>query len=158
MHNIKDIRENPDLFKENLKKRFVDVDLKKILTLDENNRKLIQSKETLEKEKKDISKSKDSSLFEKSKKISEQISKYIAEQSKIKKELDTILNSIPNIALNDVPVGKDDTSNKEISKNGEIIKFNFKPKSHYEIGESLGMLDFNLATKTTGSRFVFVTG
>ena len=44
MHNIKDIRENPDLFKENLKKRFVDVDLKKILTLDENNRKLIQSK------------------------------------------------------------------------------------------------------------------
>ena len=158
MHNIKDIRDNPDLFEENLKKRFVNVDLKKILALDENNRKLIQSKETLEKEKKDISKSKDSSLFGKSKKISEQISKYIAEQSKIKKELDTILNSIPNIALNDVPVGKDDTSNKEISKNGEIIKFNFKPKSHYEIGESLGMLDFNLATKTTGSRFVFVTG
>ena len=85
MHNIKDIRENPDLFKENLKKRFVDVDLKKILTLDENNRKLIQSKETLEKEKKEISKSKDSSLFEKSKEISEQISKYIAEHSKIKK-------------------------------------------------------------------------
>ena len=76
MHNIKDIRDNPDLFEENLKKRFVNVDLKKILALDENNRKLIQSKETLEKEKKDISKSKDPSLFEKSKKISEQISKY----------------------------------------------------------------------------------
>ena len=74
MHNIKDIRDNPDLFEENLKKRFVNVDLKKILALDENNRKLIQSKETLEKEKKDISKSKDPSLFEKSKKISEQIS------------------------------------------------------------------------------------
>ena len=158
MHNIKDIRDNPDLFEENLKKRFVNVDLKKILALDENNRKLIQSKETLEKEKKDISKSKDPSLFEKSKKISEQISKYNAEQLKIKKELDTLLNSIPNIALNDVPVGKDDNFNKEISKNGEIIKFNFKPKSHYEIGENLGMLDFNLATKTTGSRFVFVTG
>jgi len=158
MHNIKDIRDNPDLFEENLKKRFVNVDLKKILALDENNRKLIQSKETLEKEKKDISKSKDPSLFEKSKKISEQISKYNAEQLKIKKQLDTLLNSIPNIALNDVPVGKDDNFNKEISKNGEIIKFNFKPKSHYEIGENLGMLDFNLATKTTGSRFVFVTG
>ena len=158
MHNIKDIRDNPDLFEENLKKRFVNIDLKKILALDENNRKLIQSKETLEKEKKDISKSKDPSLFEKSKKISEQISKYNAEQLKIKKELDTLLNSIPNIALNDVPVGKDDNFNKEISKNGEIIKFNFKPKSHYEIGENLGMLDFNLATKTTGSRFVFVTG
>ena len=63
MHNIKDIRDNPDLFEENLKKRFVNVDLKKILALDEKNRKLIQSKETLEKEKKDISKSKDPSLF-----------------------------------------------------------------------------------------------
>ena len=56
MHNIKDIRKNPDLFIENMKNRFIDIDLKKILDLDENNRKLIQEKETLEKEKKDISK------------------------------------------------------------------------------------------------------
>ena len=58
MHNIKDIRKNPDLFIENMKNRFIDIDLKKILDLDENNRKLIQEKETLEKEKKDISKKK----------------------------------------------------------------------------------------------------
>ena len=76
MHNIKDLRQNPDQFKKDLINRFVDVDLKKVLTLDENNRKLIQKKESLEKEKKDISKTKDPSLFEKSKKISEQISKY----------------------------------------------------------------------------------
>ena len=69
MHNIKYIRQNPDQFKEDLNKRFVDLDLKKILSLDENNRKLIQKKEALEKEKKDISKTKDPSLFEKSKKI-----------------------------------------------------------------------------------------
>ena len=54
MHNIKDIRQNPDLFKNNLKNRFVDIDLKKINKIDENNRKLIQEKETLEKEKKEI--------------------------------------------------------------------------------------------------------
>ena len=69
MHNIKDIRQNPDQFKKYLNNRFVDIDLKKILSLDEKNRKLIQEKEALEKEKKDISKIKDSTLFEKSKKI-----------------------------------------------------------------------------------------
>ena len=158
MHNIKDIIQNPDIFKEELSKRFVNIDLKKILSLDVKNRKLIHDKETLEKEKKDISKNKDSSLFEKSKNISEQISKYIKQQSSVKKELDNILSSIPNIALKDIPVGKDESSNKEISKCGEISKFKFKPKSHYELGEKLKMLDFDLATKTTGSRFVFVTG
>ena len=156
MHNIKDIRQNPDQFKRGLKNRFLDIDLNKILFLDEKNRELIQKKENLEKEKKDISKTKDSSLFDKSKKISEQINKYLIEQSNIKIQLDDILNSLPNIALNDVPIGKDEKHNKEISKNGKIPKFNFKPKSHYELGEKLNMLDFDLATKTTGSRFVFV--
>jgi len=158
MHNIKDIRLNPELFKNGLSKRFVDVDLKKILSLDEKNRKLIQDKENLEKEKKAISKNKDPSLFEKSKKISEQISKYIEEHANVKKELDIILGSIPNLSLIDVPVGKNANSNKIISTNGEIPKFKFKIKSHYEIGENLKMLDFNLATKTTGARFVFVKG
>ncbi len=157
MHNIKDIRQNSVQFKENLNKRFVDIDLKKILSLDENNRKLIQKKEVLEKEKKDISKTKDPSLFEKSKKISAQISKYIKEQSVIKKKLDFLLSSIPNIALKDVPIGKDASFNKEISKSGIIPKFEFIPKSHYALGEKLKMLDFDLATKTTGARFVFVT-
>jgi len=157
MHNIKDIRQNSDQFKKDLDNRFVDIDLNKILSLDESNRKLIQEKESLEKEKKDISKTKDPTLFEKSKKISEQISNYTKEQSSIKKQLDDILSLLPNIALKVVPVGKDENSNKEISKNGEIPKFNFKPKSHYELGEKLKMLDFDLATKTTGSRFVFVT-
>jgi len=156
MHNIKDIRQNPDQFKKDLDNRFVKIDLKKILSLDENNRKLIQKKENLEKEKKEISKTKDPKLYEKSKKISEEISKYFKEQAILKKELDDILVSIPNIALKDVPIGKDESFNKEVSKNGKIPSFSFKPKSHYEIGERLKMLDFDLATKTTGSRFVFV--
>ncbi len=156
MHNIKDIRQNPEKFKKDLINRLVDFDLKKILSLDEKNRKLIHEKEKLEKEKKDISKIKDAKMFEKSKKISELISKYSKDQVNIKLELDSILSSLPNTALADVPVGKDDTFNKEISKKGEIRKFNFKPKSHFEIGEKLNMLDFDLATKTTGSRFVFV--
>ena len=156
MHNIKDIRSDISSFKDGLKKRFIDVDFEKILLLDENNRKFIQEKENLEKEKKEISKSKDKSLFEKSKEISKKIEEISSSQSKIKNELDNILASLPNLPYNDVPIGKDENSNIEILKSGKIPNFTFKPKSHYELGENLNMLDFELATKTTGSRFVFV--
>ena len=156
MHNIKNIRNDIEYFKEALKKRFIEIDLDKILALDENNRKYIQEREVLEKEKKEISKSKDRSLFERSKKISIQIEKSNKLQIDIKTQLDNILSSIPNIPHLDVPLGKDESSNVEIFKSGVIPEFKFKPKSHYELGENLNMLDFDLATKTTGSRFVFV--
>ncbi len=156
MHNIKDIKNDIENFKNSLKKRFVEIDIEKILDLDENNRKYIQKKELFEKEKKEISRSKDKTLFEKSKKITIEIEKISKLQAKVKKELDEILSSIPNIPHKDVPVGKDDNSNIEILKSGKIPNFDFTPKSHYELGENLDMLDFELATKTTGSRFVFV--
>jgi len=156
MHNIKDIRNDILSFKRSLKKRFLDFDTDKILKLDENNRKYILEKETLEKEKKDISKLKDKTLFEKSKIISVQIEKIGKLQSDIKNELYSLLSSIPNIPHSDVPIGSDENSNIEISKSGSIQEFNFQPKSHHELGENLDMLDFDLATKTTGSRFVFV--
>ena len=66
------------------------------------------------------------------------------------------LSSIPNIPHDDVPVGSNENENVELTKSGQIPNFEFTPKSHYELGEKLGMLDFDLATKTTGSRFVFV--
>ncbi len=156
MHNIKDIRNKLDLFKNSLKKRFLEVDLKKVLELDEENRQFIQKKENLEKEKKDISKSNDKTLFAKSKDISVQIDKLGKSQAEVKNELENILSALPNLPLDDVPVGKDENSNFEESKTGTVPKFNFKVKSHYELGQDLGMLDFDLATKTTGSRFVFV--
>ena len=156
MHNIKDIRKNIDNFKNTIKNRNVDVDFDQILNLDEENRKLIQEKEKLEMEKKSISKTKDENLFEKSKEISNKIDDLSKNQKSVKDQLDQILSNIPNLPLNDVPVGKDENSNKEVVKSGEIKEMSFKPKSHYEIGEKLNMLDFDLATKTTGSRFVFV--
>ena len=156
MHNIKDIRNDPKKFKESLKKRFLDVDLENLLDLDQKNRKLIQEKETLEKEKKEISKTKNKDLFEKSKTISQKIETLEKDQKITKNKLENILSSLPNIPNDDVPVGKDENSNLEISKNGAIPKFDFKPKSHFELGENLKMLDFELASKTTGSRFVFV--
>ena len=158
MHNIKEIRNNINFFKNSLKKRFLDIDVNNILDLDENNRKLIQKKESLESEKKTISKSKDISLFNKSKIISNKIDTLNKDQLSIKDKLDSILGSIPNIPCEDVPEGKDESANIEISKVGTIPEFDFKVKTHYELGEKLDMLDFNLATKTSGSRFVFVKG
>ena len=156
MHNIKDIKKDIQSFRDSLKKRFLEIDVDKIIILDEDNRKYIQKKETLEKEKKDISKSKDKKLFQKSKDISIEIEKIRKLQSDIKGELDRLLSTIPNIPHGDVPVGPDESANVEILKSGLIPEFKFKPKSHYELGEKLNMLDFDLATRTTGSRFVFV--
>ena len=156
MHNVKDIRNNFDNFKNIIKSRNVSIDLDEILDLDKKNRKLIQEKETLEQEKKSISKKQDKSLFAKSKEISDKILSINKDQSLIKNKLDGLLSSIPNLPLSDVPIGTDENSNKEVSKSGTINKFNFEPKSHYELGENLKMLDFDLATKTTGARFVFV--
>ena len=156
MHNIKNVREDYELFEKKLKNRNIEIDFKQIKDLDIKNRNLIQKKEGLEKEKKDISKKNDKSLFEKSKEISNLIEQLAKDQNKINVNLNNILSSIPNIPLDEVPVGIDEKSNKVLEIKGEIKKFNFKPKSHYELGENLEMLDFNLATKTTGSRFVFV--
>ncbi len=156
MHNIKDIRNDFESFKERLKNRNIDISLDNIISLDEENRKLIQEKEKFEMEKKTISKSKDQSLFEKSKELSLKIEEINKNRIKLQSRITDILSSIPNIPLSDVPVGQDENSNKEIEKKGKIKDFNFKPKSHYELGDKLNMLDFDLATKTTGSRFVFV--
>ena len=156
MYNLKEIRKNFDNFIKSIKKRPIDINFDLLKKLDKENRDFIQKKENLEKEKKDISKSKDENLFKKSKEISEKIDQIVDKQKKIKDELDIILSNIPNVPHSDVPDGKDENDNIEISKSGQIPKFDFKPKSHYEIGEKLKMLDFDLATKTTGSRFVFV--
>ena len=156
MYNLKEIRKNFDNFIKSIKRRPVDINFDLLKKLDKENRDFIQKKENLEKEKKDISKSKDENLFKKSKEISEKIDQIVDKQKKIKDELDIILSNIPNVPHSDVPDGKDENDNIEISKSGQIPKFDFKPKSHYEIGEKLKMLDFDLATKTTGSRFVFV--
>ncbi len=156
MHNLKEIRKDFPGFEKALEKRSLKIDFKKLQKLDEENRNLIQKKEAIEKEKKDISKSKDETLFKKSKELTFELDKLTDSQKKIKTELDDLLSNIPNIPHEDVPNGKDENDNVEVLKTGNIRKFDFKPKSHYELGENLGMLDFDLATKTTGSRFVFV--
>ena len=158
MHSIKLIRKEPDFFLKKIGHRNINIGLKSILDLDKKNRELIQSKEKLEQEKKIISKKQDKRQFSRSKKISKEIEQFNKSQIKIQNKIEAILSSLPNLALNDVPIGKDDRSNKEIKKIGEIPKFEFKPLSHYEIGKNLNLMDFDVARKTSGARFVFLKG
>ena len=156
MHDIKIIRKNPDFFSKKLSERNTKVDLKSLLGLDKKHRELIQDKEKLEQEKKFISQKKDESQFSKSKEISLKIDQLNKEQIKVKGQIESVLSSLPNLALDDVPVGKDESMNKEISKTGKIPSFDFIPLSHDQIGKKLGQMDFEVATKTSGARFVFL--
>ena len=158
MHNIKLIRKEPELFLKKLSQRNTNVSLEKILELDNKNRELIQNKEKLEQEKKIISKNNDKTQFSRSKEISKEIEKFDKLQIKIKQEMEDSLSLLPNLALDDVPIGKTESSNKQIKTSGEISKFDFEPISHYELGKKLRLMDFDLATKTSGSRFVFLKG
>ena len=152
MHNLKDIRKNPDLFEKKVKQRNTIVDFKILIDLDKENRELIQKKEKLEQEKKLLSKNKDPQNFSKSKNLTEQIISLDDLQKKIQKKINAIISSMPNLALDDVPIGIDEKFNKIVKKSKIVKKFNFEIKSHIELGKSY--IDFDTATKLSGSRFV----
>jgi seryl-tRNA synthetase len=154
MHNIKDLRKNLDTFKKKLKDRNLDFDVDKFSKFDELNRKLISDKEKLEQEKKSLSKSKDKLNYDNSKKISDEISFLAKKQKESQDILNELIYSLPNIALEDVPIGKNEKSNKLIKKVGKIKDFSFKVKTHIEIGSKEKSIDFETSIKLSGSRFV----
>ena len=154
MHNLKDLRSNLDNFKKKFKDRNVDFDIKSFNEKDLLNRDLISKKEKLEQEKKSLSKSKDKSNFEKSILISKEISNLIKKQVIAQAELDKIIFSLPNLACQDVPIGKDEKSNQLIKKVGDIKSFSFDVKSHVELGSKENNIDFDTSIKLSGSRFV----
>ena len=153
MHNLKDIRKNKEFFKKKFSERNTEINLDSILDLDKENRDLISKKEILEQEKKTISKQKDSKNFEKSKVISSKIKDISESQNKIQKSLNEKLSFLPNIALDDVPVGKNEISNKLIKENGAIKEFRFSLKSHTDLGKKDKMIDLDTSVKLSGARF-----
>ena len=154
MHNIKDLRKNLDTFQKKLKERNINFNIEDFSKKDALNRELISKKESLEQEKKSLSKSKDKTNFEKSKKISDEIEILSKKQSDSQSEVNKIIHALPNIALDDVPIGKDEKSNKLIKQEGSIKKFSFKIKSHVELGSKNNNIDFESSIKLSGSRFV----
>ena len=154
MHNIKELRKNLDNLQKKFKDRNVNFDADDFKEKDTLNRDLISKKEKLEQEKKSLSKSKNKSNFDKSKKISQEISDLEKKQFFSQSEIDKIIFSLPNLAHDDVPIGKDEKSNKLIKKKGDVKKFSFKVKSHVELGERDQNIDFETSIKLSGSRFV----
>jgi seryl-tRNA synthetase len=167
MLDIKWIRENAELFDTVLAKRNIEPMAKTIIDLDEEKRQLITLIQQLQHAKNEkaklIPEIKDKSSFEYKQAVNDasDIRNKLSElEIKLVQEdkLNETLANIPNLPDEDVPVGADEKSNKEIRKWGEIKDFDFKPKQHFEIGEKLNLIDFEQTAKISGSRFVTLKG
>jgi len=170
MIDIKLIRENPKLVKENLKKKFQKEKIflvDKVKKLDEQWRKLKYDEDELRADRNKISKQINEfkkkkknvkSLIKRAKKIPAKIAKIEVEEKKLQEKIKEIMLKIPNIIHSSVPIGKCDKENVEVKKFGKIKKFSFPVKSHVELGEKLGMLDFDTSAKTSGKGFYYLKG
>ncbi len=170
MIDIKLIRENPKLVKDNIKKKFQNEKLllvDKVRNLDEEWRKLKQEEDKLrnqrnkiselinqaKKQKKDIS-----VLIKKAKEIPDKIAKTGNKRKKLEAEIRGIMLKIPNIIHKSVPIGRDEKSNVEIKKIGKPKKPKYKLFNHAELAEKLGGADFDTARKISGKGFYFLKG
>ena len=169
MFDIKWIRENPEAFDEGLKKRGLEPLSARLLELDEERRKTLTALQEAQSRRnaasKEIGKAKAAKDEERAQALMKEVAdlKNAIQEGETKvREIEAKLNSelaqIPNLPLPDVPVGPDETGNVEVRRVGEPRKFDFEPKQHFEIGEALGLMDFETAAKLSGSRFVVLKG
>ncbi|MES0384289.1 MAG: serine--tRNA ligase, partial [Hyphomicrobium sp.] len=169
MFDIKWIRDNADAFNAGLKKRGLEPLSKKLLELDEARRrhltKLQEAQSRRNAASKEIGKAKAAKdeaaaakLMAEVAELKEVIQQGEAEERQLDAALKAELEVIPNLPLDDVPIGKDENDNKEVRKVGTRPKFDFKPKLHFEVGEALGLMDFETAAKISGARFVVLKG
>lgn len=168
MLDIKFIRENPQVIKENLKKRGLDsekVDI--LLNFDKEWRSLKQHSDSLRAERNKISKEINEAkkkkqdvkpLLAKAKEIPKKIEENEKKLLEIEEKRKEVLLNLPNLLEDDVPIGKDETENKQIKKVGKPKKFDFEPKHHQDILISLGCLDTEQAAKVAEARFYYLKG
>jgi seryl-tRNA synthetase len=168
MLELRFIRENISLVKEKTERRgikdsriedFADIDSKRRELLGEleslrNKRKTVSSEiAVLKKENKDAD-----ALIADMREAGERIKDLEKQVHEVEESLNEIVMGIPNLCHDSVPEGIDDTENEEIRKWGTIPEFGFEPKPHWEIGEDLGILDFERAAKLSGARFALLKG
>ena len=158
MLDINYIRENKKKVEEGCKNKNVDVDIDKILALDEERRKLIKLVEDLRSKKNKISSSGKISeeKAKEAREIKEKEKELASKLKEVEEKFYSSLEKIPNIPFDDVPIGKDESYNVVVKKVGEPKKFSFKPKNHLEIGEALDLVDTKRASKISGSRFGYL--
>ena len=172
MLDVKWIRENPDAFIKGMRDRGSDdpeVTLNRILKADEERRETIQVLQDAQARRnaasKEIGKAKQAKDEAEAKRLMDEVAglKETIQEGEDKeraqdKALRDLLAAIPNMPAADVPVGPDESANVELRKVGTPPKFDFAPKQHFEIGEALGMMDFETAAKLSGARFVVLKG
>ena len=154
---LKQIRENPEVFRQAIKNRQATIDVDKILALDKEWRSLISEAEFLRAEQNRISKNKKFSQdeLERARSMKERIKELGKELKPIEEELDQLLYSVPNPPLADVIVGPDESGNRVIREVGKKPKFNFKPKDYLTLVEGK-WIDIERAAKVSGTRFGYL--
>lgn len=167
MLDIKWVRENPDLVVAGAAKKNVNVDMTQLLDLDVRRREFVTHSETLKKQRNDISaevgkrlkggQSADD-LREQVRQIGDEIASTDEQANILETDIQNILLSIPNLPHESVPVGKDESANRVVREWGTKPEFDFTPRGHWELGESLEIIDFNQGTKVAGSGFIVYKG
>lgn len=151
------IRNNKTKVIEAAKNKNRKVDVEKILVLDDQRRKLIAEVQKLREERNTQSKEKPSDgIIQKGKKIKEDLKNLEKQLTEVETEIKQLVSYIPNIPLDEVPVGKDASFNVEIKKWGKLPQFDFQPKSHIELGQTLDLIDFERGSKISGYRGYFL--
>ena len=167
MLDLKFIRENLEVVKNKLSQRNLEIDLDRIIEIDQRRREIIQEVETLRNERNTVSEiiaaakkeKKDASAeISRMKEVSQKIKEVDTKREEIEATLRDLLLRIPNIPDETVKEGKDPSDNVEVKRWGEPPQFDFEPKPHWEIGEKLGILDFERGAKITGARFTLLKG
>ena len=167
MLDMKLVRQNPEKIRKMLKDRMVEFDLDLLLQLDEKRRELIINTDRLRNKKNEMSikisdvkkANKDaSSQIQEMQSAGQELAKLEEVQHKTEADYKKLAFSIPNLLHESVPIGPDDSANKEIFKWGEVPKFDFQIKGHEELAKNLGILDLERAAKTAGARFYYLKG
>jgi seryl-tRNA synthetase len=165
MHDIRFIREHPDVFDHTLARRGLAPESRRLIVLDEERRKNILEFETAQarrnaaskeigEAKKSKNEQKAAALMAEVAALKESIPKLEAAEKAASQALDDALAEIPNMPLDDVPDGKDASDNVEHHRFGAKRDYAFPPKQHFELGEALRQMDFETAAKLSGARFV----
>lgn len=167
MLDIKRIRNNPDEVKRAIELKKENSNIDEFLEIDEKRREILKELESLKntrnKESENIAKlkreGKDAEeLIKEMKEISDKIKVMESDVKQYDERLEELLWTIPNIPHESVPVGDSDADNVEVRRWGDVRKFDFEIKPHWDIGVELGILDFEAASRVTGSRFTFYKG
>ncbi|MED3854383.1 serine--tRNA ligase [Priestia megaterium] len=168
MLNLKFLRANFNEVKEKLKFRGEDLtDLGRFEELDAKRRELIAQTEELKSKRNEVSqqiaqlkreKQDADHLIVEMREVGDRVKQLDEELRSVEEELELLLLSIPNVPHESTPVGETEDDNVEVRKWGEIKQFDFEPKPHWDLGTDLNILDFERASKVTGSRFVFYKG